>query len=61
MFTPTVMCSHIFITLNEQFTDNKYLIFFTQKWFNCKSHISWLDAIRLGFSFETQIILIEMV
>ena len=35
-------------------------VFSFQKLFTCKSHVCWLDAIKLG-SCETQIILIEMV
>ena len=35
-------------------------VFSFQKLFTCKSHVIWLDAIRLGSSWETQIILIEV-
>ena len=35
-------------------------VFSFQKLFTCKSHVCWLDAIKLG-SCQTQIILIEMV
>ena len=30
-----------------------------QRLFACKSHMCWLDAINLGCSYKTQIILIE--
>ena len=36
-------------------------VFSFQKVFTCKLLICWLDAIRLGSSCETQIILVEMV
>ena len=36
-------------------------VFSFQKLFTCKSPIGWWDAIILGSSYETQIILIEMV
>ena len=38
-----------------------YNVFSIQKLFTCKSHICWLDAIKLDSSCETQIILIETV
>ena len=36
-------------------------VFSVQKLFICKSHICWLDAIKLGSSCDTQIIPIDLV
>ena len=66
--TPTVMCSTVIclyyiewiIHWYQKFTFHN--VFSVQKLFTGKSHICWLDAIILGSSCETQIlILIEMV
>ena len=54
IFTPPVMCSqHLKFTFDN--------VFFSKIINFCKSHICWLDAIRIGCSCETQVILIEMV
>ena len=57
-------CSYLYYTewiihWHQKFTFHN--VFSIQRLFTCKSHICWLDAIRLGSFCETQIIKTEMV
>ena len=57
-------CSYLYYTewiihWHQKFTFHN--VFSVQILFTCKSHICWLDAIRLGSFCETQIIKTEMV
>ena len=67
ILTPSVMCSQHLSSLHWMNNLLISKIFFPQCFYFSKiihlwkSYICWLDAIRLGSSYETQVILIEMI
>ena len=66
IFRTTVTCSQqlsLLHWMNNSLIPKNFstIPFSVQKLFTYKSHICWLDAIRLGSSCETQTVLIEIV
>ena len=57
----TGKCGFLLVPIHFLSHTQTHSAFSFQKLFICNSYICWLDAIRLGSSCETQIILIEMV